>query len=186
MLPFYLALPDSDADRDKLEYLYTTYYALMVSVAMEYVHDIDAAKDVVQESILRIIRHLDRIDTANPFAAKNFLCAVVKHRSLDWLARRKKEREADDEAAGTPENDPAPCPLEYVISSDGYDFLVRCIDSLSEKCKTVCQLFFIGGLTEPEIADVLELPLNTVRLRIYRGRQALKEMIRESGYYEKH
>ena len=73
MLSQYLTLVDTDYDRDKLEYLYNTYYTLMFSVAMKYLHTEDGAKDAVHDSILKAIRYLHLIDKESPSKTKTSL-----------------------------------------------------------------------------------------------------------------
>jgi RNA polymerase sigma-70 factor (ECF subfamily) len=183
LLPVILASAAPACDRDKLERLYTAYYPLMFAAAMKVLHDPDKARDAVHEAVMNIIRHLDRVDEGDEFAVRSFLCVVAKHCAIDLWRRENKSPVEDIEDAEPYLSDPSTSPLESVGSGDGYAFLVQCIGSLSDACKTVCQLRYIHGLRETEIADLLGLPPKTVSSRIYRGKQSLIQKIRESGYY---
>lgn len=96
---------------------------------------------------------------------------AVAMRQLHELAAAQEEAKAS--------------PMEAVLSGDGYEYLLTCIDSLNDTNRTVCQLKYVGGLTEAEIASLLDLLVKTVDSRIFRARQILQKKIREDGYYEK-
>lgn len=180
MLQYYLSLIENEQDKDKLENLYNTYYDLMISVAMKFVHNKEIAMDVVHDVILKVIKHLDDIDESDPFKTKSYLCTIVKNQAIDLIRRNN---------AFSPENiddveymleDEAMLPVEQIIREDGYERLVGYIDLLNDTYRTVCQLKYINGMKESEIADTLNLPPKTVNMRIFRGRQLLKKMITES------
>ncbi len=186
MLPVILASAAPAWDRDRLERLYTQYYPLMLSVAMKVLHEPESARDAVHEAVLKIIPQLGRLDAGDPLTVKSYLCVTVKHCAIDLLRREEFLPREDADEAALSEEDDTPSPAEYVVSEDGYAFLLRCIGSLSDTCRTVCQLKYVSGLTEAEIAGLLKLSPKAVNSRIMRGKQMLKKMIRESGYYGEH
>lgn len=185
MLTCYLSLLENERDRDKLEYLYTAYYPLMIAVAMRQLHELAAAQDVVHQSILKIIRNLDHINEKDPLATEGYLCATVRHLAIDVQRKEARIENADMDELPTAQEEAKASPMEAVLSSDGYEYLLTCIDSLNDTYRTVCQLKYVGGLTEAEIASLLDLPVKTVDSRIFRARQILQKKIREDGYYEK-
>ena len=179
MLSLYLSLLDNDDDKNKLEYLYRKYYALMLAAAYSRIKNRETAEDIVHDSILRIIKHLDKIDIQNEYKTKSFLCTVVIHLSIDRIRHDTAFQEENiDDMEYTLESQ-EPLPLDYIISEDGYRQLIGYISSLSDTYKTVCQLKYINGLKESQIAEILDLSPKTVNIRIFRARQQLITMIQK-------
>ena len=73
-------------------------------------------------------------------------------------------------------------PIEYLLQEEGYHFLLSCIEELSDTYRAVCQLKYVVGCREAEIAELLGIPPKTVNVRLFRARQILKEKIREARY----
>ena len=182
MLPQYLALVETDYDRDKLEYLYNTYYSLMFSVAMKYLRSEDAAKDAVHDSILKAIRYLHLIDKNSAPKTKTLLCTIVKNRCIDMLRRSDALPMGDMEEVLSEGADTIATPIEYLLQEEGYQFLLSCIEELSDTYRAVCQLKYVVGCRETEIADLLGISPKAVNVRLFRARRILKNKIREANH----
>lgn len=179
MLLFYLSLIENDYDKDKLEYIYKKYYSLMLAVAIDKLKSKEAAEDVVHDAVLRIIKHLDKIDIHNDYKTKSYVCTIVTHLSIDILRHDASFQTENIDDVEYMLDSKDPLPIDHIISEDGYKTLVGYILSLGDTYKTVCQLKYINRLKESQIAELLELPPKTVNVRIFRARQQLIKMIKE-------
>lgn len=181
MLAVYLSLVDDLSDKEKVEKIYTEFYGLMMHIALEYTQN--EAEDVVHDAMLRIIKNIDKIDISNKRKTKAFCVTVVRNRAIDCL-RRKSNNDVsyNDEMAVEDKNAFVFNPTEI---NEVYQILYQALDSLSETYKTVCTLKYVTGLKEREIAEVLDLPAKTVSLRIFRGKQILRESLRKEDLYAK-
>lgn len=181
MLAVYLSLVDDLSDKEKVEKIYTEFYGLMMHIALEYMQN--EVEDVVHDAILRIIKNIDKIDISNKRKTKAFCVTVVRNRAIDCL-RRKSNNDVsyNDEMAVEDKNAFVFNPTEI---NEVYQILYQALDSLSETYKTVCTLKYVNGLKEREIAEVLDLPAKTVSLRIFRGKQILRESLRKEDLYAK-
>ena len=179
MLPFYLSLVETDYDKDKLECIYRKYYSLMLAVAIDKLKSKEAAEDVVHDAVLRIIKHLDKIDMQNDYKTKSFVCTIVTHLAIDVIRHKSHFQAENIDEVEYMLDSKEPLPIDCIISEDGYQTLVGYILSLDDTYKTVCQLKYINGLKESQIADLLDLPPKTVNVRIFRARQKLIKMIKE-------
>lgn len=183
-LALYLCDIASEEEQDKLTALYNNYLTIMMHVAQKYVGKYQAEEDVVHNAILKIIANLDKIDLAEKLHTKNFVCLVTKHCAIDWL--RKRQREACtslDELPPLLESDERP-PVDYVTTEEGYAKLVGCVHRLSDAYREVCDLKFVAGYRDKEIAEILGLSENTVGVRIHRGRKQLIAMLKEEREHE--
>lgn len=179
MLAFYLSLADNLSDKEKVERIYTKYYGLMMHIALGYTQN--DAEDVVHDAMLRIIKNIDKVDISDERKTKCFCITIVRNRAIDFLRKEGKDTVSyDDEIKTESENGYY---LDFTKINETYQILYKALESLSETYKTVCTLKYVNGLKEREIAEVLDLPVKTVSLRIFRGKQILKEVIRKEDFY---
>ena len=130
----------------------------------------DAAEDVHQEVWLSVYRGLG--DLANPRAFRTWLFRTVRHRAIDYLRARKRERElfpgvdpAVIETAGAED----PAPPEPMLDT----VLMR----LAAIHREVLLLRYRDGLRYEEIAQVAGCSLGTVRSRLFHARRRLRDLL---------
>ena len=179
MLQFYLSLIEDTGDKDKLEYIYTNYYSIMFAVAIKYAHNEDTARDIIHDSMLKVIAALQTIEMDDPQRLKSFLCVVVKNRAIDVIRHDNGLASCNIEEVDYSLNDPSPTPVEQILSADGYNRIINCIHHMKDTYRSVCELKYIGEMTENQIADVLHLSPKAVNARIFRARQILKSALKE-------
>lgn len=155
----------------------------------------DAAEDLVQETFLRAHRHWDRYQRGT--RAKSWLFTICRNTFLHSkeLARTRRERPVSDldarvealaaaSAFGKPSPDPERTFFDGLIDEE----VVQAIDELPEEFKEVLVLSDLGDLKYVEIAEVLDIPVGTVKSRLFRARRLLQERLHDfavrSGYLE--
>ena len=133
--------------------------------------DFHSAQDAAQEAFLDAYRQLPSLRDPKAFPGW-FRRIVFKH--CDRITRRKR-------MTSVPLDDSKACELTYPDSADiiaqaeEREQVLSAVRSLPEGHRTVTTLFYINGYSQREIADFLELPVTTVKKRIYDSRQRLKE-----------
>lgn len=181
-LSVYLMALDSEEERDKLTLIYEKYYKMMRGVALRYMKDTGAEDDIVHEAILKIIDHIDGIDLENEQSTKCFICTVVKNKARDWWRKETRLDVSDITEEEYQLTDEEMTPLDAILSRDGYEKILGYIGELSDVYKDVCNLKFVCGMKEREIAEVLGITPKNVSVRIVRGRQKLIARIREENH----
>jgi len=178
-ISFYLCAIENEAERDKLAIIYDEYLSSMSRTAHKYVGKYQADGDVVHNAILKIIDNLHRINLNDKAATYSYVCRVTYSCAIDWLRHERKFLAEDiDKMEYMIESD-VPPPVEQVMSKDGYQHLVQCIRSLKDTYRTACELKFLCGMKEREIAETLGITEKNAGVRIVRGRQALIKMLME-------
>ena len=122
-----------------------------------------AAEDVLQETLLRIVRNLEWLKEARYFRTWAF--RIASREAFRALGRSREHEELDDTL-------PAPAPLSRDELRDLGDAVAR----LSAASQAVVVLHYYEELPLDEIADVLEIPLGTVKSRLAYGLKQLREM----------
>ena len=178
-LSLYLLSLETEAERDKLILIYTRYLSFMYKVAGKYSNHYGNEDDIVHESILKIIDNLDKIDLNNEIASKCYICTIVKNKARDFWRKENRVGMCGVEEVEFALEDEAELPVDSLLMKEGYERLVNYIGDMSDTYREVCQLKFICGLKEKEIAEILGITQKNVSVRIARGRRQLIEKIKE-------
>ena len=75
-------------------------------------------------------------------------------------------------------------PVDQIILGDGYDYLVRCIRSLKDTYRFVCEMRLIDKMSYEQIAEKLGITAKNVSVRYARGIRQLKIMVKNGRYYD--
>lgn len=158
------------------EELVRQYQGRIYSLALHYLRDADEARDVAQETFIQIYRKLDafRGDELTPW-----LMRVGRNQCIDRLRRIKARPPAQDieldDGIELPDDDRGP--LAEVESGQKQKLIHRAMGKLSEAYREMILLKEIQGLPLQEIAEMLDLPLGTVKSRSARARVELAKSV---------
>jgi RNA polymerase sigma-70 factor (ECF subfamily) len=140
-------------------------------LAYRTLHDTEDAQDAVQEAFLRAFRALGTFRPGAKFST--WIFTIVYHACCDRLARAKRfsGNELPERA------DPAAGPQEQAEQADEARRLRAAIDALPAKYRTVITLFHLQNKQYGEIAQVLDLPLGTVKTHLFRAKDLLRRAL---------
>lgn len=135
------------------------------------------ADDAAQEAMIRIVRNLDRFDGRAAFAT--WVYRIATNAALDELRRRQRRPQlrivGDDEQAESQVPDElAHRTVEAIVDRLAIDDALK---QLADEFRVPVVLRDVAGLDYAEIAQVLDVPVGTVKSRIARGRKALLERL---------
>lgn len=142
-----------------------------------YIKDIPKAEDIVQDVFIKFYKNLDRFKGRS--SIKTFLYRIAVNECQNYLSswhyRKLKitEKIKNLEYKSSVEDD-------YIQKEQNVS-LSDLIGKMPVKYREVIWLHYYVELTVPEIADVLDCSVNTVKTRLLRGRKVLKIAIEESG-----
>ncbi len=165
------------ADEKALRELYELTSSKLYGVAVRVVTNREWAEDVLQEAFINIWKIAgDYKATLSPPMA--WMALVVRSRGLDFLRRRASERadrmqELDDVISDTVAGD-SPNPMDVAQASEQAKALHNCLNLLDNKQREVVSLAYMRDLSHSELADLLKLPLGTVKTWIRRGLEQLR------------
>jgi RNA polymerase sigma-70 factor (ECF subfamily) len=134
------------------------------------------AEDVAQEALLRAYRRFDRLRDRTRF--RGWLVRISFRIALDRL-RSSKRREQRDALWSQPEHQPLALNAEDLAASSKFqEHLERALADLPEKFRFVLLLAAVEGHTIEEVAVLLNIPIGTVKSRLFFGKKQLAEKLR--------
>jgi len=131
------------------------------------------AEDVAQETLLRAFRRFDRLRDRTRF--RSWLVRIAYRLALDRLRTRKRIEQRD--AAWLREAKSLASSRPSVVGSDFSEQLERAVADLPEKLRIVLLLSAMEGHTMEEVAELLAIPIGTVKSRLFLARKNVAEKL---------
>jgi RNA polymerase sigma-70 factor (ECF subfamily) len=150
------------------------------------IRDVIEAEDLAQEAFIRA--HRQRETLRDPAALESWLYQIATHVSIDRMRQRSKavERHVDEPVEDLPIPDSARPPALTVIQQDEMSACVqRYVAKLSDAYKAVLLLCDADGLSARETAELLQLPLTTVKMRLHRARRQMQSALKDACEFER-
>lgn len=149
---------------------------LAYRVAQGVLRNAADAEDVAQEAMLRAYQKFDRLRDATRFRA--WLVRITFRLALDrWRSARRREQRETEWAL--PERRPSPPTTEDIAASNAFQArLEKAVEELPAKLRLVLLLAAMEGYTLEEVAELLGVPLGTVKSRLFFARKRLSEKLR--------
>jgi RNA polymerase sigma-70 factor (ECF subfamily) len=147
--------------------------ALAFRVARGVLRNTDDAEDIAQEALLRAYRRFARLRDPSRFRA--WLVRIAFRLALDQArsARRREQRETLWAV-----NTPRPTAEDIAASNEFSRRLEQAMETLPKKSRLVLLLASMEGHSLEEVAELLQLPLGTVKSRLHSARKQLAEKLR--------
>ncbi len=160
---------------------------VMLRVARSLTRNHADAEDLVQDTLIRAYKAIERFDGRHPRA---WLLTILRNTHINRNRRRRPEllRDPDtqlERLAQSPEQDDATRPDRFVDLEFDAD-LEDALGSLTEPFAAVIQLVDIEGLAYAEAAEALGIPIGTVMSRLHRARKKIREQLRRTGVAPTH
>lgn len=139
----------------------------------------DDASDAVQEAFVRAWRNIATFRTEQPFSP--WLYRIAHNVCIDGLRRRPNALSLDVEMSeGRDPADRAAGPEEAAEAAETRRMIRAAIADLPEKYRAVMLLRHGQGMSLDEIAEALGLPLNTVKVHLFRARERMRGRLSET------
>ena len=162
-------------DRAAFRFLVDRYGDLVYRTAYLILRDRGLAEDLTQEAFIAAWRGLGRFDPGRPF--KPWLLRIVVNRCLSE-GRKRAAVVAEPERSGFgPGSDDGLLPERVALLHDKQRLVRAAIGALDEEMRLAVLLRYFGDLSVPEIADVLSCPQGTVKSRLHRAMERLRQSL---------
>jgi RNA polymerase sigma-70 factor (ECF subfamily) len=152
---------------------------VLLRVARSLTRDHAEAEDLVQDTLVRAYRAIDRFDGRHPRA---WLLTILRNTNINRHRRRRPELLRDgDVADGRLARLASADRTDDVVDDAIDDEILEALASLDERFRRVVELVDIDGLTYAEAAEVLGVPVGTVMSRLHRARARIRDRLVRAG-----
>jgi len=157
-----------NGSRDAFKQFYDTYQSYAVRTAKAITKNDEYAKDAVQEAFIRVYRNISSYKPTLSFDA--WFYRILVNECYRILTKEKKNKSVDTSAM---EN------REHLTeqSNENLSDLYSMIQNMADTYRIPILLKYINGFSEKEIATILDLNQNTVKSRLFNGRNLLKTQL---------
>jgi len=161
-------------DGEAFAALYLRYRDWVYGLAMRLTGNAAQAADVVQETFLYLLKKFPGFELR--CSLKTFLYPVVRHIAVT-IARQGRRAVSDEELMRE-------TPAREAADAGGLQAeLAAVMAGLAAEQRQVVLMRFVDDMSLAEIAEALDLPVNTVKSKLYRGLEALREDSRTRRYF---
>ena len=150
------------------------------NIAFRYMRNEEDALDAMQESFIKIFRHLDKFNEQSRF--DTWVYRIVVNTCNDMLRKYKKDnykdvvfKNNDYEDVAVEIADKTPGPAEVLEKKEESGRILNCLGQISAEHRKILILRDVRGFSYDEIAEILDCSMGTVKSKISRARQKLKE-----------
>ncbi len=176
-------VPGNSVKETKIERIYGVYKHTMFAVAVDVTKNLHDAEDVVNESMMKVMKIQDRIDEPmiETKRCKNLIITITKNTAIDFIRKTRKQAERIVEIRPS---EPSKSVEELYLDMESYNELLECIGKLDEKYRDVLRLKLIYNLSSKETGIVLNINEAAVNTRFARAKKRLGELLRERMKHE--
>jgi RNA polymerase sigma-70 factor (ECF subfamily) len=177
----------SRGDRPSFDTLVHRYERELFGYLRHYLGDADMADDVFQQTFLQVHLKCQKFDPGRK--VRPWLYTVATNQAIDYQRRnrrhrmvsldRRGSRPSDEDAGALVEllDDPEPNPDEVAEAAERSDQLREAVDELPESTRQVVMLVYFQGLKYREAAEVLSIPVGTVKSRLHAAINKLSDTL---------
>lgn len=177
MLAFYLQMIDTDEGKSKFETVYKEYKRLLHYIAYTILKDSQLSEDAVQDAFFALARNMEKIQSKSCNEIRNYLIIIVRNAAYQIYNKNKKEIPIDN-------MDPISDPLDLEAAAEHKELLkqlFRELKALDSKYADVLILRYYYNFKEKDIARILKITPENVRIRVHRGKKILKESLEKEN-----
>jgi RNA polymerase sigma factor (sigma-70 family) len=156
--------------------LKNTLYRLALRITLNSAE----AEDIVQDTLIKVWNRRDSWDQIESIEA--FSLKICRNLSLDRIKKQDNQNSSLDDA-NVEKTDRSSNPYELMIQRDRVELVRKLVDELPEKQRSCMQLRDFEGKPYKEIASILDITEEQVKINIFRARQTIKQRFQQLDNY---
>jgi RNA polymerase sigma-70 factor, ECF subfamily len=160
-------------DQRAMRTLYNRHRVRVFRFAIRLVGDAASAEDVVSEAFLEVWRQADRFERRS--SVSTWIMSIARFKALS-VRRRRQEVDLDEKLAETIA-DQSSTPEQAVLEMDRSAQLRACLTQLSPDHREIVDLVYYHDKTIEEVAEIVGVPKNTVKTRMFYARKRLAQLL---------
>ena len=182
MLTFYLSMIETEDERSFFTKLYNDHRRAMFLVANKFLSDPAEAEDAVHDVFLAVAdSDLEKLAERGEEGQRRFLFVCVKNRALNRLKRRSKTASLDSLTDAGFEFGDGSDPLDEIAADN--ELIERAKAAVKQLDPAYADALWLSleGYSSVEIAKLFQENYETIKKRVYRAKQMLRELVLKGG-----
>ena len=167
----------ANGDRLAMQVLFARHHVRVFRFVVRLVRNETTAEDLISEVFLDVWRQAGRFEGRS--AVTTWLLSIARFKALSAL-RRRPDEELDEETAGAIE-DPSDDPEVALEKKDKSAIIRKCLTGLSAEHREIIDLVYYHEKSVEEVAEIVGIPENPVKTRMFYARKKLAELLKAAG-----
>src|SRR6476659_6351467 len=167
----------ASGDRLAMQVLFARHHVRVFRFVLRLVRDESVAEDLISEVFLDVWRQAGRFEGRSQVST--WLLAIARFKALSAL-RRRPDEELDEETAEAIE-DPSDDPEAALANKDKSAAIRKCLEKLSAEHREIIDLVYYHEKSVEEVAQIVGIPENTVKTRMFYARKKLADLLKAEG-----
>jgi RNA polymerase sigma-70 factor, ECF subfamily len=163
----------AEGDRAAMRILYNRHQVRVFRFVARLVDDAASAEDVVSEAFIEVWRQADRFEGRS--SVSTWIMSIARFKALS-VRRRRQEIELDEKVMETVA-DQCSTPEQILLETDRRAQLRACLAQLSSDHREIIDLVYYHDKTIEEVAEIIGVPKNTVKTRMFYARRRLAQLL---------
>lgn len=164
-------------EQQAIEVLFARYQVRVFRFIQRRVRSEAVAEELTNEVFMEVWRSAARFEGRSSLSS--WMLGIAHNKAVSML-RKRRDDELEDEAALSIEDD-ADDPEVTAQKTDKGALLRACLERLSDDHKTIVDLVYYQEMSIAEVAEIVGIPENTVKTRMFYARKKLSEFLKEAG-----
>jgi len=161
--------------------IYNQYNVLIYNIALHYLQNVEDAEEITQDVFIQVYQFLTEFKSNS--SIKTWLYRITINKSLDYIKHKKrakrffifgKKSENENEINNLSNFEH---PGIAMVNKENARILFQIVNELTENQKTAFILTKLDGLSNPEIAEIMNTSISSVESLIFRAKASLKEKL---------
>lgn len=179
-----LVTASKNGDQDAFSLLVQRYQRRVFNLVFRMLQNYEEASEITQEAFLAAWQGLSSFRGEARFST--WLYRIAYNCALKQLGQRKREQELHLALQADLESDDSDQKMSQVEQLDNQALVQEQLSQLPPKYRIVLILRHLQDMTYEEMAEVLTMPIGTIKTHLFRARNLLKERLQAFGYERKH
>ncbi len=170
-------------DEQSLAKLYDRYAALLYTLAFRIVSTQEESEDIVQEAFLQVW------NKANSYikdrgTVYSWITTLTRNKAIDRVRSKRYKQQSKETRLDEIDKTPAthsPNPHQTVVLKEYQEIVTAAQKKLSSIEAKILELSYYGGYSQAEIAQILKMPLGTVKTKMRQGIIKLRQLVRQGA-----
>jgi RNA polymerase sigma-70 factor, ECF subfamily len=164
-------------DKLAMQVLFARHHVRVYRFVLRLVGEVGAAEDLISEVFLDVWRQAGKFEARS--AVSTWILAIARYKALSAL-RKRTEEELDEEQAAAIE-DTSDDPEVAMQKKDTGEVLRQALVQLSPEHREIIDLVYYHEKSVEEVAEIVGIPENTVKTRMFYARKKLAEVLKAAG-----